>query len=101
MPEYRHDLAVAHNNRGNVLGELARYPEARRKHEKARDRFLELATNFPLVPGYRLELANTRNSLGRVLLGLQDFRRARREPVPRAELLQALAHRHRGAHRST
>jgi tetratricopeptide (TPR) repeat protein len=77
-PDYRHELAVCTNNRGNLhfgeglrwLGKtetqraLASFRRAESDCRTGRDLFRRLTADFPSVPVYKKELANTCNSLG-------------------------------------
>jgi serine/threonine protein kinase/Flp pilus assembly protein TadD len=78
--EYRHELGISYNNRGNLfraegerLNQLQVRSQARKMfarseadHEQALRLFTALADNFSSYPTYRKELANTYNSLGAV-----------------------------------
>jgi serine/threonine protein kinase len=69
-PDYRHELGVARNNLGNVLVKvppLAAQDDPEGEHTAAVQLFTELVRDFPKVPVYRQELANSYNSLGYVL----------------------------------
>lgn len=66
--EIRLSLATAITNLGNVLlGDAARSEEAKRTLERSIQIFSELVTDFPGVPTYEKELANSHNTLGAVL----------------------------------
>ena len=70
MPEYRQDLALSHNNLGNLLAGLGKRPEAEQQYRKALTIQEQLAADFPAVPAYRQDLAISHNSLGVLLAGL-------------------------------
>jgi tetratricopeptide (TPR) repeat protein len=114
VADYRHELALVHNNRGNLLGNRQKARQARRRpaglldrlsatwtdyrgwrealdeHEEARSHFRVLVRDFPRVPKYRAELANTHNSLGRVYLELNDLSGTEREWGEAQRLLDEL-----------
>src|SRR5205814_8488307 len=68
-PDYRHERGVVANNLGNVHGSRKRWADARAAHQEAVERFRQLAADFPRVPVYRQELANSLNSLARAEAG--------------------------------
>jgi hypothetical protein len=59
--------------------EDAALQEARDCFEQANARLSELRDNFPGIPLYRYELANSQNNLARVLFGLGEHALARKE----------------------
>src|SRR5206468_964981 len=64
-------------NLGNLLADRKQLEEALTEHDEARKHFAMLADDFPRVPKYRLELANTENSRARVLSRKKDLPGAR------------------------
>jgi serine/threonine-protein kinase len=62
-PDYRHEVGVCFLNLGNLLADSNRQ-EADKAYAEARQRFQDLARDFPRVPIYRQKLANFYNSLG-------------------------------------
>jgi tetratricopeptide (TPR) repeat protein len=63
-PGFRQDLAVTHNNRGNLLGDTGRLQEAERDHDQALNIRKQLVADFPTRPEFRQDLANSHNNLG-------------------------------------
>jgi serine/threonine protein kinase/Tfp pilus assembly protein PilF len=80
VPDYRYELGVACNNRGNYSagrhrGQPKNQPfldAAVKDHRRALTLFAELAADFPGVPVYRREQANCLNSLGAVQVQRKD-----------------------------
>src|SRR5262249_36434875 len=62
-PEFRQDLATSHNNRGNLLRDAGRLPEAEGDYDLALSLRKQLAAEFPNQPNLRNELAGTYGSL--------------------------------------
>jgi tetratricopeptide (TPR) repeat protein len=77
-PEYRHELAILYNNRAILLihagGQagagtqkaLSFFDKAEKENRRARDIFRKLVKDFPSVPAYEKELANTYNIRGAI-----------------------------------
>jgi serine/threonine protein kinase len=77
-PEYRHELAILYNNRailllhaGGLGGAPAQkavsfYKKAEQENRRARDIFQKLVNDFPSIPAYQKELANTYNIRGAI-----------------------------------
>src|SRR5205807_1403428 len=61
---YRYDLAIAHQDLGNLLWGQDRQADALREQRAALELLQGLVNDFPERPGYRKKLANTYNSLG-------------------------------------
>jgi tetratricopeptide (TPR) repeat protein len=79
----RSRTAAAAHRVGLIEGRLGRKTEGVAAYRLARDGYEKLATEFPAVPLYRQQLANSHNNLGIVLAGLgkgpeaeQQFRQA-------------------------
>ena len=91
MPAYRRDLALGLDNLGTRLRDnlftknLGERPEAEAAFRRALAIEEKLAADFPAVPGYRFELANSHNGLGNLLMEL------RRLPEAEAAFRRALA----------
>ncbi len=68
FPEYRFELAVALNNHGNLLAQHDR-SSAATYLKRSREMLSRLTHEYPLVPMYEQELANTCNGLAAVLAG--------------------------------
>jgi tetratricopeptide (TPR) repeat protein len=64
MPDYRADLALSHNNLGNLLRAAGRPKEAETTLRDAIALQQRLAADFPASPGYRANLARCHNNLG-------------------------------------
>ena len=80
VPDYRFDLAVAHNNRGNCwarIHKLSTKPEllgkAEHDHRQAIKLLDKLSKDYPRYPKYGHELANTLNSLGALLVSVKNM----------------------------
>jgi tetratricopeptide (TPR) repeat protein len=58
-PEFRHELATSHNNRGNLLRDTGRLKEAEKDLDRALSVRKQLAADFPNQPDLRNELAGT------------------------------------------
>src|SRR5262249_52938413 len=54
-PEFRQELAVSHNNRGNLLHDTGRLQEAAQAHDQALSIRKQLAADFPSRPEFRRE----------------------------------------------
>src|SRR5262249_32057270 len=63
-PEHRSDLAASSTNLGILERSRRNYGASQRAHERARVLLEGLARDYPRVPRYRADLANSRNSLG-------------------------------------
>src|SRR5262249_47075880 len=57
--EFRQDLAISYNNRGNLLRDAGRLQEAERDYDQALGIRKQLAADFPDQPALRNELATT------------------------------------------
>jgi tetratricopeptide (TPR) repeat protein/tRNA A-37 threonylcarbamoyl transferase component Bud32 len=85
VPDYRYELGVACNNRGNFWADLPRNrPEssralarADRDHRRALTLFDKLVSDYPAVPVYRQEQANSHNSLAGMLVQKKEYAAAR------------------------
>jgi serine/threonine protein kinase len=71
--------AAAAHRVGMVEYRLGRHEQASLAFQMARDCYDRLATDFPAVPGYRRELANTDNSLGILTFALGKWPEAEAE----------------------
>jgi len=103
VPDYRFDLAVAHNNRGNCWARLYRgssNPELLKKaeddHRQAVRLFDKLSKDYPRYPKYGHELANTLNSLGALLVSVKNLEGARQAWSQATTILQKLVSDHPG-----
>jgi tetratricopeptide (TPR) repeat protein len=67
-PEFRHDLARTHNNRGLLLRATGRLQEAEKDLDQALTIRKQLATDFPGRPEFQHELASSYSNRGNVLL---------------------------------
>jgi tetratricopeptide (TPR) repeat protein len=67
VPEYRQELAMTHNNLGNLLQATGRVAEAEKAYRQALQLRERLVAEHPQVPQYRQELATTHNNLGVLL----------------------------------
>jgi serine/threonine protein kinase len=88
-PEYRHELAILYNNRAILLlhagghgGAPAQkavsfYKKAEQENRRARDIFLKLVADFPSVPAYQKELANTYNIRGAIHYQTEEGQKTR------------------------
>jgi serine/threonine protein kinase/tetratricopeptide (TPR) repeat protein len=70
VPAYRRELALSHNNRGDMLARLGKWPEAEAAMRQALALRKQLAADFPAGPECRQELAYSHNSLGALLKDL-------------------------------
>jgi tetratricopeptide (TPR) repeat protein len=91
MPQYQHDLAVTHNNLGNLLADLGQRDAAREEYETARDLQKKLAAAFPAVPEYQHKLSRTHNNLGNLLANLGQRDAARTEYEAARDLYKKLS----------
>ena len=66
-PEFRHDLAKSHNNRGILLSDTGRLKEAEAAYADALAIQKQLAADFPSRPEFRQELATSHNNRGNLL----------------------------------
>jgi tetratricopeptide (TPR) repeat protein len=96
LPEYRHELAAALNNMGNLLATADRFEEAQKMHALAKARFAVLAADFPNVPIYRQELANTCNSIGNVAYLRMDYEGALSNWSESRKVIEGLLEKHPG-----
>jgi serine/threonine protein kinase len=73
-PEYRRELAVGYTLLGTLLGKLPtpRWPQAKQAHRQAIALLEKLTRDFPSIPLYKQELANTYNSLARKLTAPEE-----------------------------
>lgn len=102
VPDYRKDLAVAHNNRGNVRARLYRVPpqnaellqQAEDDHRQAVALLAKVRSDYPRYPKFGHELANTFNSLGALLVTRQDKAGARDAWTQATVILDKLAAEH-------
>jgi len=98
VPDYRFDLAVAHNNRGNCWARIHRgqskKPELLRKaeddHRQAVKLLDKLSKDYPRYPKYGHELANTLNSLGALLVSVKNMDGARQAWSQATTILEKL-----------
>jgi tetratricopeptide (TPR) repeat protein len=65
--EFRQELAVSHNNRGNLLHDTGRLKEAAQAYDQALSIRKQLAADFPSRPEFRRELASSHNNWGILL----------------------------------
>jgi tetratricopeptide (TPR) repeat protein len=63
-PEFRHDLAKSHGNRGNLLNVTGRLKEAEQDYDQALSLHKQLAADFPTRPEFRHDLAQSHNNRG-------------------------------------
>src|SRR5262249_15956990 len=71
-----------------LLAHRKRLEEALAEHDEARKQFVQLADDFPRVPMYGIELANTENSRFFVLRQMKDLDGARQALQRPRELLK-------------
>jgi tetratricopeptide (TPR) repeat protein len=64
VPEYRRDLALSHNNLGNLLRDQGRHPEAGAAYRAALDFREKLATDFPAVTAFQVDLGGSYCNFG-------------------------------------
>src|SRR5262249_10572085 len=67
-PEFRFELAMSHNTRGNLLSSTGRLREAEEDYVQALTIQKQLAADFPTRPEFRRELARSHLNRGIVLL---------------------------------
>ena len=92
IPDYRHELAAALGNLGNLLAATPdRRDEAKQAQHRAADLFRTLGREYPSIPVYRQELANSLNSLGVTLVRGGDRGPAVDTWQEAAEILRELA----------
>jgi serine/threonine-protein kinase len=73
VPRYRQDLALSHSNLGKLLSDLIQAPrrdDAESQFRAALDIQERLASDFPNIPEYRKDLAQSRCYLARLLFHL-------------------------------
>jgi tetratricopeptide (TPR) repeat protein len=88
--DYRFELAVAHANRGNArAGSL----EAKADYEAAQRTLSKLVVDYPSVPSFMQELANTENGLAAMLAGGDGLDEAAKLWQSASERLRPLASR--------
>jgi serine/threonine-protein kinase len=75
-PKYRQDLALSHNNLGNLLQARGQFKEAEDAYRQALAILETLARDFPTVPDYRRDLARSHNNLGFLLQARGQFKEA-------------------------
>jgi tetratricopeptide (TPR) repeat protein len=66
-PEFRFELAMSHNNRGELLSETGRFKEAEKEYDKALGLYKQLADDFPSRPKYHQNLASSLKLRGSLL----------------------------------
>jgi tetratricopeptide (TPR) repeat protein len=83
QPEFRYELAMSHNTRGNLLSSTGRLREAEDDYVQALSIQKQLAADFPTRPEFRRELARShlnRGSLlsntGRLTVAAEDYGQA-------------------------
>jgi tetratricopeptide (TPR) repeat protein len=66
-PEFRQELAASHNNRGVLLSDTGRLPEAEKDYGQALGIYKQLAADFPARPEFRKDLATSHSNRGLLL----------------------------------
>jgi tetratricopeptide (TPR) repeat protein len=90
VPEYRHDLAICHNNLGWVLVGRGERPRAAESYGRALELQQALAAECPAVPKFRRELARTLHNLGNLLQDQGKYAEAEAAYRPAVEHRQRL-----------
>ena len=79
QPEFRHDLARCHSNRGTLLRHTGRLQEAVQDFDRAVSIHTELVADFPARPEFRHSLAISYNNRGAVLFAAGRIQEAERD----------------------
>jgi tetratricopeptide (TPR) repeat protein len=66
-PEFRHELARRHSNRGVLLEDTGRLQEAKQDYDQAISIHKQLVADFPSRPEFRQDLASSHNNRGVLL----------------------------------
>jgi serine/threonine protein kinase len=78
-PEFRHDLATSHNNRGILLSNTGRLNEAENDYDQALSIQKQLAADFPARPDFRHDLAKWHLSRGALLKSMGRLQEAEQD----------------------
>ncbi|MBI3407627.1 MAG: serine/threonine protein kinase [Planctomycetes bacterium] len=89
-PGVRIDLAIAHQNLGNLFLQQNQPVDAVAEIGKALAILQRLADDFPTRPAYGKKLANTHNSMATVLAGQKEFSQAEKQWRQAREILDQL-----------
>jgi tetratricopeptide (TPR) repeat protein len=90
-PDYRFELALCHNNLGNLLQRVkGRQQDAEAAHARALALLGPLTVSYPGRPRYREELANTHNSMGAIQYATKKWPDAERSWQEALELFSKL-----------
>jgi serine/threonine protein kinase/Flp pilus assembly protein TadD len=90
VPQYRRALALNHDNRGVLLRDLGKLPEAEEQFRQALAMLKKLADDFPAVPAYQLDLATRHTNLGVVLGNLGRWPEAEEQDRQGLEIQEKL-----------
>ncbi|MFI5461679.1 MAG: tetratricopeptide repeat protein, partial [Isosphaerales bacterium] len=90
-PGARRGAARAEQNAGDILGKLGEHSRAESAYRRAAEIQEPLVTEFPKVPEYRKELANSYGSLAKVLRDTGRLEEAERTGNRALELWETLA----------
>jgi tetratricopeptide (TPR) repeat protein len=91
VPAYRRELALSHNNLGNLLAGQNQGEKAAVQFGQALAIFQKLSDEFPAVPAYRRELALSHNNLGLLLADQNQLEKAAEQYGKALAIRQKLA----------